>query len=190
MYLQYVPVTPTTKSLLPASRSFSIAFKPDNTGIWLSKNMTWYLMSSLFAEQDCSVIEPLPAELSVDGVQLLLSAPKIISSASSPFSAVDTLHPSRDNNRFMSIRVKGSSSTTRACKPGSKMVGLPDDFLEWVRPKGICGGVGGVVVTGAASSKKDPGLGNSTYVGRSTNRGLVVSVDDFSSRGGCFVELP
>lgn len=70
------------------------------------------------------------------------------------------------------------------------MVGLPDDFLEWVRTKGICGGVGGVVVTGVSSSEKEAGLGNSTYVGRSINRGLVVSVDDFSSRGGCLVELP
>jgi hypothetical protein len=35
-----VPVTPTTKSPLPISRNFSIVFKPDNIGIWLSKKMT------------------------------------------------------------------------------------------------------------------------------------------------------
>jgi hypothetical protein len=65
--MQYSPVTPTTKSPLPASRNFSMVFRPDNTGIWLSKNMIWYLLSSLFVVVDCSKIGPVPVEFPIEG---------------------------------------------------------------------------------------------------------------------------
>jgi hypothetical protein len=45
-------------------------------------------------------------------------------SAASPFSAVETLHPRRVSSRFMSIRVKLSSSTTNTGIPGNGGAGF------------------------------------------------------------------
>jgi hypothetical protein len=117
----HLPVTPTTKSLLPADRNLATASSPDSTGIWLSKNTTANLLSGVH----CPCIAPAPEWLSSDAAVLTgvggassdngvgLGEPVISSSAASPFSAVVTLHPSRVSSRFMSIRVRLSSSTTR-----------------------------------------------------------------------------
>lgn len=53
------PVTPTTKSRRPISRSLATAFRPDSTGIWLSRNTTAYLLWWLNGEICCSKIGPL-----------------------------------------------------------------------------------------------------------------------------------
>lgn len=50
--------------------------------------------------------------------------PNSIPKAIAPFSAVVTIHPIRSSIRFMSIRVIGSSSTTKTWSRASLMEGL------------------------------------------------------------------
>lgn len=111
------------KSLLPIPLNFATASNPDMTGIWLSKKTTEkrYLSSSPGVVATAIVSPPLPVS-SDDGV-VLVRFPRIRSIATSPFSAVHTLHPSRVSILDMSFRVRGSSSTTRTFIPlSNKMV--------------------------------------------------------------------
>ena len=119
------PVTPTIKSVLPKALSFSTNFKPDITGIWLSKKITAYLLSSdISFSRGCSRVVLLSRAISLDGVVLPIMTwrPSIISNATSPFSAQETTHPILVRIRFMSVRVIASSSTTRVARGGSILV--------------------------------------------------------------------
>ena len=155
------PVTPTTKSFLPASRNRATAFSPDSTGIWLSKNTTAYLLSGTSSSSSwpCLVendarsegAEPRPPPSSMkripydgDGIDggysdpgvrgaraRAAAGPMIMSSATSPFSAVATWQPRRESMRLMSVRVSVSSSTTSTCRPGGTASGEGGVGCAW-----------------------------------------------------------
>lgn len=85
-------------------------------GIWLSIKTTVYGFSGFGV--NCSRIGP---DVSLAGD--FGAEPSTMATAISPFSAVDTAQPIRVSMRFISIRVSGSSSTTRTGRFESKKPG-------------------------------------------------------------------
>lgn len=166
-------MTPQIKSSLPSARNRETVSGPDNTGIWLSRNMIAYLPLKLVIS-DRSRMGP---EWMDEGIE-----PNIICRAISPFSAVSTACPIRVSMRFIRVRVNASSSTTKM-RPNGAVNEFPGDACCGEE---LCARVeadDGAEV--ARSREKDSGLGREIYVGRAVFPAcLTVSDDVSSSRGG------
>lgn len=117
--------------------------------------------------------KPVLPWFSEDGVGLAEECPvRMRSRAIPPFSAVDTLQPSRVSMRAISLRVSGSSSTTSTRSPGFHP--LTDEWLS----EGVCPGE----ISESGSSNPNPNErreGSSTKLGR-----MVLSEDSLEAMGG------
>lgn len=166
MHCYTLPVTPTTKSILPSSRSFLTAFKPDMTGIWLSMKTMLKTLAG-FDDPCCNG----PSDALLDPLNEV--EPVNISTASCPFSAVETSQPILVSMRFISVMVNGSSSTTRTSgRSAGDVTGVeiagPEDSLV-----GVVGQLDLVSFTGFIVSEE---------ASFSMTVGLLDSAEEFSER--------